>query len=48
VQADIFHRIENYREMQAVARSKQRKSDFADWLAAYHQIVQEERERTSP
>ncbi|NOZ49764.1 MAG: cyclic nucleotide-binding domain-containing protein [Chloroflexi bacterium] len=48
VQADIFHRIENYREAQAALQQKQRKNDFADWLAAYHQIVQEERERESP
>jgi len=47
VQADIFHRIENYREAQAALRQKQRKSDFADWLEAYHQLIQEERERNS-
>jgi CRP-like cAMP-binding protein/uncharacterized membrane protein YdbT with pleckstrin-like domain len=45
VQADIFHRIENYREAQAELRQKQRKSDFADWLEAYHLLIQEERER---
>ncbi len=47
VQAIIFHRIENYRLQQATQRQKRQKSDFSDWLAAYHQIVQEERERLS-
>lgn len=47
VQAIIFHRIETYRLNQATQRQKRQKSDFSDWLAAYHQIVQEERERLS-
>ncbi|MCO6449151.1 MAG: cyclic nucleotide-binding domain-containing protein [Caldilineales bacterium] len=45
VQTEIFRRIENFRSTQAEIRRKERKSDFADWLAAYNQLMEEERTR---
>ena len=39
IQAEIYHRIENYREAQANMRSKERQSEIIDWLETYHKLV---------
>ncbi|RME42187.1 MAG: hypothetical protein D6791_18340 [Chloroflexi bacterium] len=45
VQADIYHRLQRYRDLQARLREKQLKSEMADWLEAYHKLLLEERDR---
>ncbi len=39
IQAEIYHRIENYQETQANLRSKERQNEIIDWLDAYHKLV---------
>jgi len=42
IQAEIYHRIENYRETQANLRSRERQNEIIDWLETYHKLVNRE------
>ena len=42
VQFEIFHRIRDYQENLEKMRQKEQKSDFVEWLEAYHKLASRE------